>query len=69
MPSKLQITTIRLKEPTNSKIRELAILENRKLNDEITMIIEKYIAEYEKANGTVKISTIHMGDNNGTINM
>lgn len=69
MPSKLQITTIRLKEPTNTKIREIAILENRKLNDQITMILEKYISDYEKKHGTINIKTVNMGDNHGTINM
>lgn len=69
MPSKLQITTIRLKEPTNTKIREIAILENRKLNDQITMILEKYISDYENEHGTINIKTVNMGDNHGTINM
>lgn len=55
MPSKLPITTLRLQEPTNSKIRHIANQNHRKLNDEITMIIEKHIQMYEYEHGEIKI--------------
>lgn len=55
MPSKIPITTLRLKEPTNSKIRYIAEKNNKKMNEEITELIENRIKEYENEHGEIRL--------------
>lgn len=55
MASKEKMTGIRLSDEQNYKIRHIADKHNRKLNDEFRLIINKYIAEYEKEHGTIEI--------------
>lgn len=62
MPSKLPVITLRLDEETNKKIKEIAKLNCRKINDEIKYLILQHIKEYEKENGELKI------DKKNTIN-
>ena len=45
---------LRLSEPTLSKVKTLAKLNDRSLNGQIENILKKYVAEYEKENGEIK---------------
>lgn len=43
-------TGLRLNEQLYEKIRELAVIENRSMNNLIEYILQKYIEEYERRN-------------------
>lgn len=51
------------------KIKAIAKKDKRSVSNQIELLIEKCIEEYESQNGSIKINTINMGDNHGTINM
>lgn len=55
MPSKIPITTLRIKEPDYSKIRIIAEKNNRTLSKEIEYICKQHIAAYEAKHGEIKI--------------
>lgn len=46
---------LRVSEPTMSKIKTLAKLNDRSVNGQIENILKKYIAEYERENGEIII--------------
>ncbi len=56
MASKQKMTGIRLTDEQNYKIRYIASVHHRKLNDEFRLILEKYIKEYEETNGEIEIN-------------
>ena len=49
-----QTFTLRLKEPTYEKIKEIAEKQERSINSQIEFAIKMYIEEYEKINGSNK---------------
>lgn len=53
MASKEKMTGIRLSDEQNYKIRHIAKINQRKLNDELRLIINKHIEEYERENGKI----------------
>lgn len=46
---------LRLSEPTLSKVKMLAKINDRSLNGQIENILKKYVAEYELENGEIKV--------------
>ncbi len=55
MSTKMKMTGIRLNDTQNYKIRYIAEKNHRKLNDELRMIIDKHITEYETEFGEIPI--------------
>lgn len=55
MGSKERMTGIRLSNSQNYKIRYIAEQHHRKINDEFRLMVDSYIAEYEKDHGTIEI--------------
>jgi homoserine dehydrogenase len=55
MPSKLKMTGIRLTEEQNYKIRYIAEMNHRKINDEFKLMVENHIKQYEQNYGIIKI--------------
>lgn len=53
MPSKLPIITFRLSEEENIKFKYIADAHNRKINDELKMLAQKHISEFEKEHGNI----------------
>ena len=51
---------IRLNEIFHAKVKHISEIEYRSLNNQIEFIIQKYIKEYEKANGEIKIEDTHV---------
>jgi len=47
--------TLRLNEDTHAKVKYIAELEYRSLNNQIEFIIQKYIKDFEKENGLVPV--------------
>ena len=60
MPSKLPVITLRLDEETNKKIKKIAKVNCRKINDEIKFLILQHIKEFEKENGEIEIKQINI---------
>ncbi len=52
--SKIQ-TGLRLNEALYEKIRQLAVKEQRSLNNLIEYVLQKYVEEYEQRNGELVI--------------
>lgn len=50
------MTGIRLDDTTSYKIRYIAEQQHRKLNDEMRMIIEEHIKEYEAEHGEIEMN-------------
>ncbi len=48
--------SLRVSEPTFSKIKMLAKLNDRSVNGQIENILKKYVAEYERENGEIEIN-------------
>ena len=48
-------TMLRLPEDVLLKIKYLATVEHRSMNMEIEHILNRYIADYEKENGTIAV--------------
>ena len=48
-------TTLRIDEELYEKIVKLANMEERSINSQMLYIFKKYIEEYEKENGEIKI--------------
>ncbi len=55
MPSKLKMTGIRLTEEQNYKIRYIAEMNHRKINDEFKLMVENHIKQYEQNYGIIEI--------------
>ncbi len=55
MTAKIQ-TGLRLNEETYEKLKTLADIENRSLNNLAEYIIKKYLASYEEAHGVLPVS-------------
>lgn len=56
MPTKNKMTGVRLNDEQSYKIRFIAEANHRKLNDELRLMIDKHIAEYEAQHGTIKVN-------------
>lgn len=56
MASKEKMTGIRLTDSQHYKIRYIAEMNHRKLNDELRLIIDKHIEMYEYQNGEIKVT-------------
>lgn len=69
MPSKLKMTGIRLTEEQNYKIRYIAEMNHRKINDEFKLMVENHIKQYEKIYGKIKIEEMKAEANNQEINI
>ncbi|MBQ9412111.1 MAG: hypothetical protein IJU29_03315 [Oscillospiraceae bacterium] len=54
--SKIQ-TGLRLNERLYDKIRELAVIEQRSMNNLMEYALQQYVNEYEKQNGVIPISS------------
>ena len=50
---------IRLNDDFHAKIKHIAETEYRSLNNQIEYIIQRYIKEYEKDNGEIKLERIN----------
>ncbi|MCI8829513.1 MAG: hypothetical protein HFG43_00795 [Lachnospiraceae bacterium] len=53
--SKIQ-TGLRISEETYSKLKTLSVKENRSLNNLVEYIIQKYLDDFEKVNGSIPLS-------------
>lgn len=53
-------TMLRLPDELYNKIKYLAQLERRSMNMEIEFAISQYISSYEKANGIIDVSALHV---------
>lgn len=58
MASKEKMTGIRLSDEQNFKMRFIANMNHRKLNDEFRLLVDKHIEEYEKEHGTIDINEV-----------
>ena len=58
MASKEKMTGIRLSDEQNYKMRFIANMNHRKLNDEFRLLVDKHIEEYEKEHGTIDINEV-----------
>ena len=56
MPSALPKFTFRTTEENLEKLRYIADDHFRTVNKELEMLVEKYISEYESANGPIRVS-------------
>ena len=54
MSTNKQPLTLRIEENIFAKIKQIAEKERRSLNSQIETAIEKYIADYEKQNGSIE---------------
>lgn len=55
MPSKIPITTLRIKDPDYTKIRIIAEQNNRSVSKEIEYICKQHIEAYEARHGEIRI--------------
>lgn len=55
MATNMKMTGIRLSDEQNYKIRYIAENNHRKLNDELRLIIDRHIKEYETEHGSIPI--------------
>lgn len=51
------------------KFKTIAEKQHRTISNLLELLVIREIKNYESQNGIIKINTIHMNDNNGTINM
>lgn len=51
-------TQIRLPDETFYKLKGIAEIQARSLNGQIKFILEQYIKDYEKINGTIKMDNL-----------
>lgn len=49
-------TGLRINETTYAKLKTLSLSENRSLNNLIECIIQQYLNDYEKTNGTIPLT-------------
>ena len=55
MATNMKMTGIRLSDEQNYKIRYIAENNHRKLNDELRLIIDRHIKEYETEHGKIPV--------------
>ena len=55
MPSNKPVTVLRLDNDVKYKLQYIADNNFRTINAEVTMLILKHIAEYESANGPIRV--------------
>ncbi len=55
--SKIQ-TGLRINEATYAKLKTLSVKENRSINNLVEYIIQKYLEDFEKTNGTIPLADI-----------
>lgn len=55
MASREKMTGVRLSDEQNYKIRYIAEMNHRKLNDEFRLIVDKHIQLYELQHGEIKV--------------
>jgi predicted transcriptional regulator len=48
---------VRIDDETYLKLQEIAKRDERSANNLIVVILKKYVAEYETANGAIKVNT------------
>lgn len=60
--------TLRIDNDLMDKVRKVAEKEHRKISDQLEMIIEEYINNYESKNGNIVIGEINQSGKNNTIN-
>jgi phage-related protein len=53
MPSNLPIITFRLSENDNLKFKYISKENNRKINDELKMLVQNHIKEFEAEHGEI----------------
>lgn len=58
MPSTLPVLRMRTCEDNIIKIKTIAKFHKRSVSKELEMILEQYIAEFEKEHGEIEISTM-----------
>ena len=49
-------TQLRIKSATYKKVKKIAAEKERSINKQINFIIEQYIKEYERINGTIELT-------------
>jgi hypothetical protein len=59
MPTNKRVFTLRLQEENFDKIKIIAEKNKRSIAMQIEFLIEQYIEEYEKKNGTIRINEHH----------
>lgn len=69
MPTKKPQLKTYVKIDTFEKFKLIADKENRSVSNMLEILVLEKIENYEKSNGTIKIQSITVNDNNGTINM
>lgn len=69
MPTKKPQLKTYVKNDTFEKFKLIADKENRSVSNMLEILVLEKIENYEKSNGTIKIQSITVNDNNGTINM
>ncbi|MBR4026798.1 MAG: hypothetical protein IKJ01_04485 [Lachnospiraceae bacterium] len=55
--SKIQ-TGLRIPETTYAKLKTLSVKENRSINNLVEYIIQQYLEEFEKNNGSIPLAEI-----------
>lgn len=53
-------TGLRISETNYAKLKTLSVKENRSLNNFVEYIIQKYLDEYEKSNGSIPLTDIQV---------
>ena len=57
MPSNVPMRGVRMTDELYLKLKHIAKEENRSYNQEAVFILQKFVDNYEKANGTITVST------------
>lgn len=56
MPSNLPPFSLRIPEELLHKVRIIAAQNKRSINKEIEFVIERYVTDYEKIHGCIKVN-------------
>lgn len=56
MPSSVPMRGVRMPDELYLKLKRIAKIENRSYNQEAVHILQKFVEEYERANGTISVS-------------
>ena len=56
MPSTVPMRGLRMPDDLYLKLKEIAKRENRSYNQEAVHILQKFVCEYETANGVISVS-------------
>lgn len=57
--SKIQ-TGLRINETTYAKLKTLSVQENRSINNLVEYIIQKYLDDFERSNGSIPLADIQV---------